>query len=159
MPLVSEEDRSHGREAKSRSHRTDQQKLFPAELVDHRHCDHGELQVRQADDYRLQIARYFAESSIGKYVIQVIQNGVDARKLVEHSDRHGQEDWETILSGEQRLVGVSVLGIDRFNDFPQFFLVIFDTGKAQYLSGFVYSTLLCKPARASGNGDCLLYTS
>ena len=108
----------------------DQQQGLAAEPVDHRHCDHGEEQVGGPDRHRLQVAGDFAEAGVSKNVVQVIENRVDARELVEHSDADREENREGIFSGEQFFGGLALLDADGGDDFLQVMLVVLVAGQS-----------------------------
>ncbi len=66
------------------------QRLTP-QPVDHRHAHHGEDQIGKPDRDGLLVARDLAESSRCKDVVQVVENRVDARQLIECADRDRQK--------------------------------------------------------------------
>ena len=73
-------------------------------LVDHAHPDHGEDQVGESDRNRLLIARQLAESGRLKDVVQVVENRVDPRQLIECSNRDRQKQRIAILPSKHRLM-------------------------------------------------------
>ena len=95
-----EDDRDSG-QARGGPDRTDQQKGLAPEPVNHRHRDHGEEQVSGADCDRLQVAGHLAEAGVGENIIQVIEDRVNAGKLVKHSNADRQKNRQSEFSGEQ----------------------------------------------------------
>ena len=73
-------------------------------LIDQRHAHHGEDQVGGADRDRLLVAGDLAESSRRKDVVQVIENRVDPRQLIECPNRDGQKQRIAILPLKDRLM-------------------------------------------------------
>ena len=100
----------------SRSNRPNQEKCFPAHPIDNRHGQHGEQQICGADSDRLKIARDSAKSRFGENIVQVVENRVDARKLIKCADGNRQEDGQAVFGGKQRFVGVTVFQINGIDD-------------------------------------------
>ncbi len=89
---------NHGDPAQAdrRSDRPSQQKLLAPQSIDHAHREEREHQVGEPDDNRLHIARNLVESGTLKNVVEIVQNRVDSRELVEHADRDCQENRLTV---------------------------------------------------------------
>jgi hypothetical protein len=92
----------------------DEEKRFAAELVDEAHADHGEDEVGEADGDGLLIAGELAESGRREDAVEVIEDGVDAGKLIECADGDGEEKRVAIFPAEDGLVrGGVLLGLKR----------------------------------------------
>jgi hypothetical protein len=89
---------------------------------------------------------------MGKDVVQVVEDRVDAGKLIEHADGNREKNGQTILPGEKDVV-LGVLGVDRFDDVLQFFFVILLANQAKDLARLCDAALLDEPARAARNED------
>src|SRR5277367_6163720 len=147
---VREENHRHSRQARRRPHRPHQQQRLPADAVDHRHRDHREQQIRRSNRHRLQVSRNLVESREGKNVVQVIENRVDPRQLIEHPDGHRQKYRERILPHKQGIVGL-MLRVNRNNNVPQLALVFRLARQPQNFPRFRYALLLHQPPRAPRN--------
>ena len=60
-------------------------------------------------------------------VVEVVENGINTRELIEHADGHSQEDREPVFPGEQGLIG-SVLQINGLHNVLQFLFKILFAG-------------------------------
>src|SRR5262249_44877711 len=89
-------------------------------LVDDGHREKRCHQVHGADENGLHIAGHGVETTGKKNVIQVVENGVDAGKLVEHADRDGKKNRETVFVLEKRLRLCATFEVDRIDDLAQF---------------------------------------
>src|SRR5439155_756701 len=78
-----------------------------------RHAEEGGEQVGEADDDGLKRTRDVAEAGGAENVVGVIEDGVDARKLVEEADRDSQEDGKAVTAGEERLRRHAAVEVDR----------------------------------------------
>ena len=79
-------------QADRRSYRPRQQQLLASHPIDHAHREEREHKVGEADGNRLHIARNLAESGTFENVVEIVQNRVDSRELVEHADRDRKEN-------------------------------------------------------------------
>src|SRR5208283_4376052 len=100
----------------------------------------------------LQIRGNLVEAGMGKDIVQVVEDGVDAGKLIEHADGDGKKNGQTILPGEEDVV-LGMLGVDGFNDVLQFLFVILLANQTKDLAGLFHVTLLDEPARAARNEE------
>src|SRR5208282_171526 len=100
---VREEYGSHSGQARDHASRSNQQECFSPELVDQRHAKEGCNQIHSSHGDRLKITRNSAESGVGKDVVKVVENGIDACELIEHADRDGKKDGKAILPRKERL--------------------------------------------------------
>ena len=119
----SEEDVGDAGEAKCGADRADQEQRLPADTIDDGHSNHREEKVGATDGHGLEVAGNPAVAGGFENVVDVIEDGIDARKLVEHTDGDGEENRETIFPGEQGITG-GVLGVDGLNDVLEFLLVV-----------------------------------
>src|SRR5450755_981263 len=78
------------------SNGTDEKQHPAPDLVDERRRNRNGQQIGEANQNSLKVAGNAIESGLSKDIVQVIENGVYARKLVEHSDRDGEEDRKPI---------------------------------------------------------------
>ena len=140
-------------QAGGRTHRTHQQQQLAADPVDYGHRNHREQQIGGADRHRLQVARHFAETGAGENVVQVVENGVDAGKLVEHGERNRQQNRQPVLARKQALAGMPVLGVDGGDDFSQLAFHVLRADGGQRLARFRHAALLRQPARAARNAE------
>src|SRR5258708_11161152 len=152
LVTMRQEDVSDSREAQCCSHRAGEQKFSSANGINEGHGDHGKNQIGGADSHRLQVGRNLAEACLGKYLIQIVENGVDSGKLVEHGNGNCQKYGETVFSVEQRIPGV-MLSVNRGNDVLQLLLVVHFAGDAQNFAGFVDVAVFRQPTRAARNAE------
>jgi len=94
----SEEDYRHSGQACCGSYRSDQQQRFATDPVYDRHRYHSEKQIRATDGNRLKVAGNLAEPRVGEDMVQVVENRVDPRELIEHSNAHCQKNRECVLA-------------------------------------------------------------
>src|SRR6266852_1064218 len=139
--LACKENDRNSSQAESGADGTYQQQSLAAKLVNHRHRDHGEKQVGGSDGHRLQVARDLAEAGVLKDLVQIVENHIDARELVEYSDADREENRERILSGEKLFCCLALLDIDRRNDLLEVVLVVFVACCLQHGSAFGHSSL------------------
>src|SRR6266566_1372013 len=139
-------------ETRCGAHRANQKQSLAADSINDRHGEHGEYQVRSAYRHSLKIGRNLIEAGVREDVVEVIQDGVDARKLVKHPDRDRQENWEPVFPGEERIVG-DMLRIDRHNDILEFLFVIFFASHAKYVTRLGYSLLFDQPPGATRDAE------
>ena len=100
---VSVKGPGRGTQADDVADRADEHQSAAAEVVDHGHRQHGEDQVRPAHGHRLQERGSAAGAGHREDGGGVVHERVDARELVEHGDRHGQQDRPPVLPLEERL--------------------------------------------------------
>src|ERR1700751_5299749 len=136
----------------SGAHRADQKQSLAADSINDRHGEHSEYQVRSAYRHSLEIGRNLIEAGVREDVVEVIQNGVNARKLVKHADRDRQENWESVFPGEERIVG-DVIRINGHDDILEFLFVVLFSGHTKHITGLGYSLLLNQPAGAARNAE------
>jgi len=84
-------------QAACRARRANQKKGFAAQLVDQTHADDGEDQIGESDGDGLLVAGDLAEAGGGEDAVQVIEDGVDAGKLVECADGNRQKERIDVL--------------------------------------------------------------
>src|SRR5215475_5061782 len=145
------EDRGHACKAKHGSYRPDQQQSFATDLVDHRHCQHGENQIRGSDRDCLYVAGDFAKSSAREDVVEVVEDCVDAGELIKGANRDGEEYRQRIaLLKESFLPKRFGLG-DGIHDLSQPLLVILLTDQLQNSARFIDSANFREPARTAWN--------
>src|ERR1035441_7353307 len=99
----------------------------------------------------LRFSRDSAEAGLGEDVVQIVENRVDAGKLIEQANGNGKEYWQPVFAGEEGFVGMTVLGVDGFDDLAQLLLVVFFAYQLKHLARFVDPSFLCQPAGAAGN--------
>ena len=79
-------------QADRRSYRPRQQQLLAPQPIDHAHREEREHKVGEADYNCLHIARNLTESGTLENVVEIVQNRVDSRELVEDADGDCEED-------------------------------------------------------------------
>jgi hypothetical protein len=95
------EDGSRAREANGGAHRTDQEKSASSDAVDDRHGEHRKEQVGSTDGHCLKVGGDLTESGAGENVVQVIEDRIDARELVEDRDGKREEEGQAIARGKE----------------------------------------------------------
>src|SRR5664279_5778803 len=111
--FAAEEDRRNAGQRSRCADGADKQQRLAADAIDDRHRQHGEQKVGCSDSDRLQISGYAAESCFGEDVIQIVKDRVDSRELIEEADGYCEKNGQTVFSGEQRLIRMPVLSVDR----------------------------------------------
>ena len=119
-------------------------------MVDDRHRRHGDDEVHQADNHRLLQGRLRASPRHLEDVGRVVNHHVDARKLIEHRDRHGQQDWLGITAAEERLFQRVMGQIERGLDFADFVFHVAGVRAAtpKHVAGLVHAAFGHQPAWA-----------
>src|SRR6185437_4124587 len=101
---------------------SDQEERFSSDPVNHGHGNHGEEQIGCTDHDGLEISGKLAVSGKGENVIQVIEDGVDAGELIEHSNAYGEENRERVLFRKQRLLRLVAFEVDGLRDVLHFLI-------------------------------------
>src|SRR5690348_7236311 len=151
LMLPGKKDGRNASQAERRAHRTHQQQSLAAKLINDRHGNDGEEQVGETDSHGLQAGGGLAVAGVGKNVVQVIKDGVDAGKLIEHADGNGQEDGQLEFAREQRLLSLALLEVNGFDDLLQVLFVVLIAQGAQDGTRLLDPALLNQPARAARN--------
>src|SRR5580700_11232432 len=141
LVAIRKEHPGNSQKARSRSDRSNQQKSFAAQLIDHRHAQQRRRKIHPADSHCLQIAGHLAVTGRGKNVIQIVKNGVDARKLIEHANANREKKREAIFPGKKRLGSLQALEMNRIDDLAQLCLGIFRAHHLQYAPRLAHSFL------------------
>src|ERR1700722_12749541 len=148
LVAVRKEHPGNAQKASSRSDGSNQQKSFAAQLVDHRHAQQCRRQIHPADRHGLQIAGHLAVTGCRKNVIQIIKNGINTRKLVEHTDGNRKKKREAVLPGKKRLGRLQALDVYRSDDLTQLAFRIFGAHRLQNGTRLVDALLRHQPPRA-----------
>src|SRR5580700_7813946 len=141
------------KKARGGSDGSNQQKSFASQLIDDRHAQQRGCKIHPADSHGLQIAGHLAVTGRGKNVIQIVKNGVDAGKLVEHANGNREKKREAIFPGKKRLGSFEALEMNRVDDLAQLRLGIFRTHHLEHAPRLVHSFLSNQPARACGDAE------
>ena len=125
-----------------------EQQFLAAEAIDHAHGDDGEEQVGGADGHRLEVARDLVEARAFEDVVEVIENRVDARHLVEEADGDGEQDGAAVLVLEERFDFGAVFGLHGADDVGDFAVGIGLADAGEDLAGLFDVAAADQPARA-----------
>src|SRR5690242_3070682 len=147
---MSKEDGGDAGQTDGCAHGAGEQHLFPAEAVDDGHGNHREEKIRGSDGDSLKVRGDLAEACAGKDVVEVVEDGVDAGKLVEHADGDGEENRQAVFPREQMIFG-DVVGVDRCNNVLQLPFIVFLARELEDLAGYLNALLLDQPAWAARN--------
>ena len=99
----------------------------------------------------MQISRHLAETRQSENVVQVIQDRVNSRQLVEHGDGNRKEQRKPIARGEQMLLSVLSLELYGSEDGSQLSVDILLPDACQHLARFFFTAFLGQPTRATWN--------
>ena len=141
----------HAGQAQRRADRADEQQRFAPHLVDQRHAHHCGGQVHGADGDRLQVAGNLAVARRRENVVQVIEDGVDAGKLIEHADGDGEKNRQAVFPREERLGFVRSFQVNGLDYLPQFRFGVFGFTDSRHGAGLFDAALRDQPARAARN--------
>ena len=124
-------------------------------MVDDGQCRYREDEIRSTHRDGLQHSIAFPRPGHPEDVRRIIHQGVDARKLIEHRNRHREQDRLPVRSAEKGLFQAVVFEIERGLDFLD--LVIGAGGISaqhrQHGAGLVGPALRHQPTRAEGRQE------
>src|SRR5260370_6012450 len=150
---MGEKKRGHAGKTKDKADRSDEEQRLAAELVDQSHGEESGAEVHRTYGHRLQIAGDLVESRRGKNVVEIIENRVDARELVEHADCDGKKYGDEVFAGEKWFGTLRLLKMYRVHNFSEFSLVIGRAQRLQDASRFLNALLSGQPAGTPRNSE------
>src|SRR5947208_695015 len=111
-----QKDDCYSRKCQCASDRSDEKESLPPQPVNDRHGNSHCDQIGKSDKHCLQVPRNSAESGLRKDVVQVVENRIDPRYLIEHTDRNCKKDRQPVLSLKKGLGALPVLNINGPDD-------------------------------------------